>query len=496
MLTLFSLLGQAPPPPFGGFIDPVKLGSVTVVFIIWLLFCQWANRDTQILKFARAEMWNGLVLGGGILGIAVWLVVPWRGGLFAVGGLFFFLLAGGAGIVYILYRNSEVVESAKVCTPGHIKRVLSGMGKGKSGAVEVTERVRIKTSDGRTVRIPTGMQEVEDYSVAQDFLFDALWRRATEVNMTLQGEAARLAYRVDGAVVEVDAPAREQADRLLAFMRNVAGQDPAERRRPQFGKIQAMIPGAGASGKYEVSVRTEGSTVGERLYLRITTDEAKLRLNELGLTDDQLKQFEELIGEETGVVLISAPRRNGLTTTMYAVLRAHDAFIQHLHTLEKTPLMDLENVTQNIYRSDAGAKSFARQLATILRREPDVVMVECCEDEETATLIAKAGAEDRKLYVGIVADDSFSALQSFLNLCEDRMSAGAALLAVSCQRLVRKLCPSCKQPYKPDPNVLRKANLPVGKDQVFFQPPPEPELDKKGNPIICAPRRRCRRPVR
>ncbi len=465
---------------------PVKLATVLAVFMLCLLFCQWVNRDTQALKFARAEMWNGLVLGGAILGTAALLLAPWRGGLFAVGVLFFFLLAGGAGVVYVVYRNSEVVASAKVFTPAHLKRVLASLGKPKDQQLKAVEKVKLKGADGKKVPVPTAaeMEEVEAYTIAQDFLFDALWRRAAEINLVIQGDRVRLAYRIDGAVVERDPLEYEQAERLLGFMRRIAGQDADEHRRPQFGKVQAMIPGAGSSGKMEISIRTEGSTAGERLYLRVTSDESKLRLPDLGLTESQLTKVEAMLAEPKGLILMSAPRRNGLTTTMYAVLRHHDAFIQHLHTLEKAPLMDLENVTQNIFRTDGAGKSFGRQLATILRREPDVVMVEACEDEETATLLAKA-SQDRKLYAGVVADDSFSALQSFLNLCENRMTAGETLLAVTCQRLVRKLCPSCKQPYKPDPNVLRKANMPVTKDQVFYQPPPEPEVDKKGNPIIC-----------
>jgi type II secretory ATPase GspE/PulE/Tfp pilus assembly ATPase PilB-like protein len=473
-------------PERGGYVSPVKLVVIFVVFLVWLHFCQWTNRDTRYLKFALKEVWNGVVLCGGILGTLAWLFLPWAGGLFAVGGLVWFLLAGGAGIVYVVYRNSVVVESARVFTPAHISRLIAGMGKSKGEKMQATEKVKLKASDGKQVAVPETLEEIEAYQIAQDFLFDALWRRATEVNLAIQGEQGRLAYRIDGAVIECPPYPLEKAEKLLMFMRKIAGQDPEERRRPQVGKIQALIPGAGGKAKMEISIRTEGSTAGERLYLRVTSDEAKLRLTEIGLSPVQLKRVEALLGEPKGLVIFSAPKRNGLTTTMYAALRSHDAFIQHLHTLEKSPLMDLENVTQNLFRGEGPTASYAQQLGTILRREPDVVMVEVCDDADTATLLAKgASTQERKLYCGIVSPDSCSALQTFLNLCEDRTLAAEALQAVTCQRLIRTLCPSCKQAYRPDPNILRKANLPVTKDQVFYQPPAEPEVDKKGNPIIC-----------
>lgn len=481
MTNVAHILAQLPEP--GGFVSPVKVGVLFGAFLAWLHACQWVARDTRAIRLQWPEFWHGAVLTGGALGVLAWLFLPWRGGLFAVGGLVWFVLAGGTAIAYVIYRNGRVIENAKVLTVGHIKRLMAGRkGKGGSG---IDERVKLKDADGSSVRIPEEPEEIAEFALAQDFLFDALWRRATEVNLTVQGDRTRLAYRVDGAVAEREPLEREQADRLLRFMRRIAGQDPEEHRRPQTGKIEARMPGGGSKSKVEISVRTEGSTAGERLYLRITTDETRFRLPDIGLTEPQMKQVQDLIAADSGLVIFSAPKRAGLTSTLYAALRWHDAFIQHLHTLERSPLMEIENVTQNVYNNEGGAGGFARQLGTILRREPDVVMVEACDDTETGTLVAREAAGGRKIYLGMVADDTFAALKGFLGFCDNRTVAADALRAVVCQRLVRKLCPACKQAYRPDPNVLRKANLPVSKDQMFFQPPREPELDKKGNPIIC-----------
>ena len=478
-----SFLSQVTLPAPGHFISPVKLASLVGIFIAWLHVAQWVSRDTQHLKILRLEFWQGIVLGGGALGIAAWMFLPWQGGLFAVGGLVWFLLAGGSGIAYVVYRNNQVVDAAKVLTLGHLKRTIEGMGKSKAEKAEAIEKVKLTDHEGRGVNIPEEADEIDDYIVVQDFLFDCMWRRASEVNLVVQGETVRLAHRVDGAVTERDAMSRDVVDRLLRFLRRIAGQDPEELRRPQTGTIQAALAGV-STDKVEISVRTEGSTAGQRLYLRITTDEARFRLPDLGLTRPQVKQVRKLVAVPHGLVIFSAPKRNGLTSTLYAALRGHDGYIQHLHTLERSPVMDLDNVTQNVHAPDSGEVTYAGQLATILRREPDVVMVESCDDPETATTVATAAVGERKIYMGLVADDTFEALQKYLNQCEDRAVAAQGLIAVVCQRLIRKLCPACKQAYQPDPQVLRKANLAVPKDQVFYQPP-EPEVDKKGNPILC-----------
>ncbi|MHC4674389.1 MAG: GspE/PulE family protein [Planctomycetota bacterium] len=206
-----------------------------------------------------------------------------------------------------------------------------------------------------------------------------------------------------------------------------------------------------------------------------------------GIGDKQLELFKEVISKTTGLVLVCGPRRSGVTTTLYAVLREHDAFLQNLLSLEMQPLMDLENITQHIYDTTKHEASYARQLQTVLRREPDVVMVSDCPDRETAHLAAKAGGGSgaKKIYMGVQAGDSFDGLKKLVSLAGDMDSVADSLLAVVAQRLVRKLCIACRQAYRPDKQLLKKANLPVDKIEHFYRVPPEGLVDSKGNPILC-----------
>ena len=170
---------------------------------------------------------------------------------------------------------------------------------------------------------------------------------------------------------------------------------------------------------------------------------------------------------------------------MLAVVRGHDAYLNNIHTLERRTLTELDNVTQKVYEGQNNDVNFARMLQSVLRREPDIVLVGECEDRETAQIASRAAAEDRKIYMGMHAKDGFEALSRYLGYLDDNPLASHALLGVVNQRLIRLLCTECREAFRPDPGTLKKLNLPADKIDKFYRPPTEPAVDKKGKPIVC-----------
>jgi type II secretory ATPase GspE/PulE/Tfp pilus assembly ATPase PilB-like protein len=166
-------------------------------------------------------------------------------------------------------------------------------------------------------------------------------------------------------------------------------------------------------------------------------------------------------------------------------MRDHDAFMNNLHTIELSPMLQLENITQHKFEGDQNDVGYARQLQSVLRREPDVVMVGECVDRESAQISMRAATGERRIYLGMEAKDCFDALQQCRDMVRDPQVVAKGLRAITNQRLIRVLCNSCRQAFKPDERLLRKLNLPVGKIEHFYRPPTEPLLDKKGNEIIC-----------
>ena len=124
-------------------------------------------------------------------------------------------------------------------------------------------------------------------------------------------------------------------------------------------------------------------------------------------------------------------------------------------------------------------------LQTVMRREPNIVMIGECEDRDTASLATRAAAEDRKIYLGLHAKDCFDALGKYLSLVGDNTLASKALLGVINQRLVRVLCTECREAFQPDSVTLKKLNLPFDKIERFYRPPTEKKVDRRGRPILC-----------
>jgi len=477
---MIDLLADLPGP--GTYINLVKLGVFTALFVGWAFVAQWVDRDADQVK-TRREQWNLIVISGGIAGLAVWLLMPWKGVAFFLGLAFWLLLSGGAAMAYVVHRNGRVAVKNRLLTPAHFKRLVS-RGEQRKQREDKGQRVRLAGHDGKDAAISEDPEEYDRYAATQEFLFDVLWRRSTDADLLLAKDSVRLLYRIDGVALEqTDRISLEDAERVLLYLKSLAGLNPEERRRPQMGRIRA---GLLASSKLsQVEVHTSGSTAGERLRLRILNPESAKRLGEIGLHKLHAEKLQELIKVPTGLVVFSGPKQSGVTTTQYAVMRSHDAFMQNLHTLEQHPLLELDNITQNRHESGSSDVSYARRLQSVLRREPDVVLVGECSDAETAQIACRAACQDRKVYLALEAKGATEGLELLRQLAGDNAMVGKALLGVVNQRLVRVLCTACRQAFKPDENLLKKLNLPVGKIEHFYRPPSEPILDKRGREIIC-----------
>lgn len=471
-------------PESGGIIALYKPIIVLLVLFGWLFLTQWAHKDIEYVK-TRIYRWHLTVFSGGIVGLLAWLFFPFRGILFWFGLLLFLFLSLGAVLTYILHRNSLVAKSARILTPRHIQSMIVRVtGKGEGG-VEAIERIRINNWEGRHVKVPTEDEEREQFMAMQNLLSDALWRRSSEVDLIAGGERSQLGYRIDGVPTpRTELLKPDEMAQALTMLKKVAGLKVEEKRKPQQGKMSTLYP-LGTNNRVQMEVRSSGSTHGERVQIRIAADLDSLRLPDLGMAPPRLELFKKVVEMRAGLVLFGGPPNSGVTTTQYATARSHDAFMSNIHALERRQLMELENITQHVHDSQNPDLGFARQLQSILRREPDVVIVDDCPDHETAELAARAASAGRKIYLSVRGRDCLNVLNNYLNFLEDNKLGASVLLAVTNQRLVRQLCPECREAYTPDENLLRKANLPVDKIEHFYRAPVEVRTDRRGNPVLC-----------
>ena len=291
-----------------------------------------------------------------------------------------------------------------------------------------------------------------------------------------------MTYSIDGTADETAGPCRGTRWSIFCTSaKEVAGLDSKEKRKPQKGKFRAR------QGKENTDweVMTAGSTAGEQLRLTRITKESALRIPDLGLAPDQVEQMEKFRQIEQGLFLITGPKKSGATTTMYALVRNHDAFLNSINTIEKQPSGSLLNVTQTVYTlTDTGTTTYAKKLQTLVRMGPNIVGIGECEDAETAKVASAAANDGKIVYVVMEADSVLQALGKWLKMVEDRKLVAQTLLGISNQRLFRKLCETCKQGYAPNKELLKKFNLPAEKAKVLYRPGKE-VFDKRGKPSTC-----------
>jgi len=472
MSELGNLTMLAAVPEAGSYFSVFKIIVILILLLPWLYASTWVNKDT-VRVHASQPTWSVAVLGAGASSALIWLLAPW----FVVGLAVYLVLVGSSVGAYVLMRNKRVAPEARVLTPEHLRSVVTAK---KKHAVDVVERVKLYDNLTRPVFAPPAEEPDlrKAYNLTQNFLHNVVLFRASDVDLTPSAGRTSVRFVIDGVLQQRPSAERAEAEDVIDFTKRIAGLDLEEKRRPQIGKI-AIEAGAFT---VDASVTTAGTAHGQRMQLRIMQEAARTSLDQLGMPDDLRQRVEKLNSATTGLIIVSGPRGNGVTSTLYSLLRQHDAFMLQLVSLESSPTVELENITRNAYRDQVDLPG---RLASALRRDPDVVMVDRCSTAQTAGIISEAGG-GKAILLGMTADSSFKALAKWIKVAgDDRQQALAVLNALLCQVLLRKLCPNCKEPYHPARGLIARLNLPE-RIENFFRPPTKPLTDEKGRPIICA----------
>ncbi len=457
---------------YGGYVSIVKLVVFLALYFAWLALVGWAYKDAKAVG-TNVPPWIGMLLGAGALGILLWWLIP----VFVAGLLAYLVGVGAAALAFVKHRNARVLDFDKILTMEHFKSLVS-----KSEKLEAMENFMFITANKNDVPPPEPRTPMFfGYRTTYDVVTDAAWRRASTVTFAPRGDVYEVTYNIDGASTKQPPLQRDQMDYLIHFVKELAGLDVKEKRKPQKGKFVTRQN----KQNTDWEVMTAGSTAGEQVRLKRLSKESALRLSELGLTQDQFEHLDHFRQIEQGLFLITGPARSGVTTTMYALVRNHDAFMKNINTIEKQPSSQLLNITQVTYSlTDTGTTTYAKRLQTMIRMGPDVVGVGECEDAETAKIASAAAKDGKVVYVIMEAASVMQAVGKWLKLVEDRKLVTETLLGISNQRLLRKLCDTCKQGYAPNKELLKKFNLPAEKAKVLYRPGKE-VFDKRGKPSMC-----------
>ena len=470
-----GLIASLPPlDPLGGYMSLEKIIIMLVLLVPWMFLAPWAQRDARDIKL-QTQAVGAMMFAGGAIGMLIWILTP----LFYIGLAIYVVLVASTTLGYVFYRNTKVALQYRLLSRDHFR---SAFTKDATLKVKTETRLKIYDASGRLAGIPDEGATIEEktaYNAAQALLYDLLYYRASEADLAPAGEESKLRLLVDGAIVSRPTLNIEDSELVVQYIKGLAGLDMTERRKPQQGRISVDM----VNQPVDMLIITAGTTHGQRMQFRIIQESIHTKIDELGMPDDILAKIQAANQIGPGLILVSARPKNGLTSTLYSLLKCHDSFTLQLSTLESSVTFELDNVSQDAYQGDPEAER--KQLVSTLRHDPHVVMIDQCPDANVAAEIVKAAAE-RLIIAGVTASDTFTALAKWIQRAGDAAAAMTSLKIVLSQVLVRKLCPECREGYRPDPSLLAKANISADAADEFFRPPTKPRLDDKGKPLVDA----------
>ena len=284
--------------------------------------------------------------------------------------------------------------------------------------------------------------------------------RASDIHLESTREGLSARFRVDGVLTDVPSPPKGLQAAVISRVKLLAELDIAERRAPQDGRIRVRLE----ERELDLRVSTVPTLYGESVVLRLLDRGGRpVGLDELGMAPETLETFRGLAERPHGILLATGPTGSGKTTTLYAALGLRQRTAEKIVTVEDPVEYHLDGVTQVPVNVKAGM-TFAGALRSILRQDPDVLMIGEMRDGETAAIAVQAALTGHLAFSTLHTNDAPSAVTRLVDLKVEPYLIAATLEGVLAQRLVRRICPECRERYSPDPGaVALLAHQPVGR---------------------------------
>jgi general secretion pathway protein E len=471
MLAATSVAAAAFPRGPGFYYDSFHLIIVLASYIGWVAICGWVNSDSITQKL-DSNSWNALMLGAGVLG----LFVLWSLTSFWAAWFLFWILVLVSLYAYIHTRDRRAHELDKIMTQANLAYMLNKylnikmkVEKGGTKRSGPGVPVKILKRGGGSMREGDGDTRVKSskgYRAALEMIFEAATRRATDIHMEPASDEMTVRYRIDGIMTNVAPFTRATGDGVINIFKVVCNLDITEKRKAQDGSFSAQVE----NRNIEFRVATAGSIHGEKMVMRLLDySQALVDLERIGMSAATQEAIKELVLRPHGMFLVCGPTGSGKSTTLYACLHEIDRFQQNVITIENPVEYKLDNVTQIEINPKAG-KTFASELRSILRQDPDVIMVGEIRDKETAEIACQAAQTGHLVFSTLHANDTITALGRLIDLGVAPFQVASALNAVLGQRLVRRLCKKCRQRYRPTPDILKKLHAEASDVKYLYKP--------------------------
>ena len=368
--------------------------------------------------------------------------------------------------------NLAMLESLRMVTRANVQIVLSteadilkalkkyyGVGAATldklvaKNVVDIDEVEPIGKEDLETVD-----EEASVVKFVNQIVSEAVKERATDIHIEPMEKDLRIRYRVDGVLHQIPVPPqlKQFQPAIISRIKVMSNMDIAERRLPQDGRINVRSGG----NEIDVRVSTIPTAHGESVSLRLLTRSSiYLGLDQLGLSPDDEHTIHKLVELPHGIILVTGPTGSGKSTSLYAFLSKINSVDQRIITIEDPIEYELPGINQMQVKPDIGL-TFAGGLRHILRQDPDVIMVGEVRDLETAEIAIRAALTGHLVFSTLHTNDAAGAITRLLDMGIEPFLVSSSVEALIAQRLVRTICISCREEYRPEPDLLRELGFP------------------------------------
>ena len=359
------------------------------------------------------------------------------------------------GLRYVLKCNVEGV----VAPPEEIEKAIANYYGRATGAVEGMLQ---EITEG-TLALPEEVQQqlVADTDVTESdapiiklvslVIMEAFRSRASDIHLEPMPKKFRVRYRIDGVLHEVDSPPKRLQSAIISRVKIMANMSIAEKRVPQDGRIQINVMGR----DLDLRVSSIPTNHGESIVMRILDKSGiALGLPQLGFFADDQQVFERLIALSDGIILVTGPTGSGKTTTLYACLNTINKPDRKIITVEDPVEYQMSGINQVQVRADIGM-TFSAALRAILRQAPNIIMIGEIRDFETAEIAVNASLTGHLVFSTLHTNDAPSAVTRLIDIGVKPFLVASSTRAIMAQRLVRRICEKCKEPYAPKEVELR-----------------------------------------
>jgi general secretion pathway protein E len=279
--------------------------------------------------------------------------------------------------------------------------------------------------------------------------------RASDIHIEPYEKDLIIRFRIDGILYQMFTPPKKFQNAIISRIKIMANLNIAENRLPQDGRIQIKIGGK----DIDIRVSVFPTYYGERVVLRLLNKtDMEFDLNSLGFSDDVLGKFNELIKKTHGIILVTGPTGSGKSTTLYSVLTRLNSIDVNILTVEDPIEYQIKGIGQMQVKPKIDL-TFANGLRSILRQDPDIIMVGEIRDLETAEIAVQAALTGHRVFSTLHTNDAASGITRLIDMGVEPFLISSSVNAFLAQRLVRTICPHCREQYRPTPKMLDEFNL-------------------------------------